>query len=81
LGSITSPQSQVIESREWLDEGYDKLKSEMKASDIKRPEHWGGYIVKPVIIEFWQGRPDRLHDRIQFTLDENGEWKIERLAP
>jgi len=81
LGAITSPQSQVIESREWLDEEYNKLKNEMNASDIKRPEHWGGYIVKPVIIEFWQGRPDRLHDRIQFTLNENGEWKIERLAP
>ena len=52
-----------------------------KEDKIEKPEHWGGYILKPVIIEFWQGRPSRLHDRIQYTLEDNGKWKIERLAP
>jgi pyridoxamine 5'-phosphate oxidase len=81
LSAIVSPQSQVIESREWLDEKYNNLEKELKAEDIKRPEHWGGYIVKPVIIEFWQGGQSRLHDRLQYSLQENGKWKIERLAP
>ena len=79
LGAIASPQSQVIESREWLDEKFKQLKKE--GSNIQRPSNWGGYIVKPVIIEFWQGRPNRLHDRLQYTLQENAEWKMERLAP
>jgi len=81
LAAVVSPQSQVIESREWLDGKYKNLEKELKAEDIKRPEHWGGYIVKPVIIEFWQGGPSRLHDRLQYALQENGKWKIERLAP
>jgi pyridoxamine 5'-phosphate oxidase len=79
VGANVSPQSQVIESREWLDENYKNLAKENK--DIKRPRHWGGYRVKPVIFEFWQGRPGRLHDRLQYTLLDNGSWKIERLAP
>jgi pyridoxamine 5'-phosphate oxidase len=81
IAALGSPQSQVIESREWLDEKYNNLEKKFKAEDIKRPEHWGGYIVKPVIIEFWQGGPSRLHDRLQYSLQENGKWKIERLAP
>lgn len=81
VGAIASPQSRVIESREWLDDHYKELKKQVKKGNIQRPEHWGGYIVKPVIIEFWQGRPSRLHDRLQYSLEENGEWKIERLAP
>lgn len=81
IGAIASPQSQVIESREWLDKHYKELKKQLEEQKIKRPEHWGGFIVKPVIIEFWQGRPSRLHDRLQYTLQENGQWKIERLAP
>lgn len=80
LGALTSPQSQVIESRDWLDEKYLELSEEFKEKELRRPEHWGGYIVVPVIVEFWQGRPSRLHDRIQYTL-ENGRWKMERLAP
>jgi pyridoxamine 5'-phosphate oxidase len=79
LGANASPQSEVIESREWLDEHYRKLSKETK--DIQRPEHWGGYRVNPVIFEFWQGRPGRLHDRLQYSLQEDGSWKIERLAP
>lgn len=81
IGAITSPQSQTIESREWLDKKYLELSEQLKEKEVKRPEDWGGYIVTPVIIEFWQGRPSRLHDRIQYTLEENGSWKIERLAP
>ncbi len=81
LAAVASPQSQVIENREWLDEKYNNLEKELKTKDIKRPEHWGGYIVKPVIIEFWQGGPSRLHDRLQYSLQENGKWKMERLAP
>lgn len=81
IGAWASPQSRVIEGRQWLDEKFNELVKEMEGTSISRPPHWGGYIVKPVVIEFWQGRPSRLHDRIQYTLEENGEWKIERLAP
>ena len=81
IGAIASPQSQVIENREWLDENYQKIEKENKDQPVQRPAHWGGYIVKPVIIEFWQGRPGRLHDRLQYTLQEDGQWKMERLAP
>ena len=80
IGALASPQSQVIESRDWLDENYLKVAEQYKNQTLQRPSHWGGYIVQPVIIEFWQGRPSRLHDRIQYSLD-GGEWKIERLAP
>lgn len=81
LGAIVSPQSQVIENREWLDQQYAELEKELEGKKMQRPAHWGGYIVKPVIIEFWQGRSSRLHDRLQYTLNDNGSWKIERLAP
>jgi pyridoxamine 5'-phosphate oxidase len=81
VGAWTSPQSQVIPNRSWLDDHYQEMSRQMENKKIERPPHWGGYIVKPVIMEFWQGRPSRLHDRIQYTLQENGNWKIERLAP
>ena len=81
IGAWVSPQSRVIESRTWLDEKFNELVIKMESNSTIRPSHWGGYIVKPVVIEFWQGRPNRLHDRLQYTLDESGNWKIERLAP
>lgn len=81
LGAWVSPQSQVIENREWLDIEEAKKKDEFNGKTIVRPAHWGGYLVRPVIIEFWQGRPSRLHDRIQYSLNEKGAWQIERLAP
>jgi pyridoxamine 5'-phosphate oxidase len=81
VGAWASPQSQVIEGREWLDQQYQKFAVKFNGKEVKRPEHWGGYLVQPVIVEFWQGRPSRLHDRIQYTLEETGLWKIERLAP
>jgi pyridoxamine 5'-phosphate oxidase len=81
LGACVSPQSTVIENREWLETQYRDLEKKVSNGVVQRPEHWGGYIVKPVIIEFWQGRPSRLHDRIEYSLQENGEWKPVRLAP
>lgn len=81
VGAITSPQSQVIEGREWLDDRYKQLTEQFEKTTVRRPEHWGGFLVRPVIIEFWQGRPGRLHDRIQYTVLADGNWKIERLAP
>ena len=81
IGALASPQSQVIKNRAWIDEAFLKLAEEYKDKDPQRPEHWGGYIIKPIIMEFWQGRPSRLHDRIQYSLEGNDKWKIERLAP
>ena len=81
IGAWASPQSEVIENREWLEENERKLGNELKGDRLQRPPHWGGYLVKPTRMEFWQGRPSRLHDRIRYTLEDNGHWKIERLAP
>lgn len=81
VGAVASPQSQVIQSRQWLDEKYKEVDKQFENTTIQKPSHWGGYIVRPVIIEFWQGRPGRLHDRILYTLLEDANWKIERLAP
>jgi pyridoxamine 5'-phosphate oxidase len=81
IGALVSPQSKIIESRSWLDEKYNTVSKQLAGKEINCPEHWGGYIVKPVIVEFWQGRPGRLHDRLQYTLDDNGDWVIVRLAP
>jgi pyridoxamine 5'-phosphate oxidase len=80
-GAVISPQSEVIESREWLQEQFDNMTKQSAGKKIERPPHWGGYLVKPVIIEFWQGQPGRLHDRLQYTLIDDGSWKLERLAP
>jgi pyridoxamine 5'-phosphate oxidase len=81
IGAAVSPQSTVIESREWLENRFSSMEKELRGGQVSRPENWGGYLVKPVVIEFWQGRPSRLHDRLEYTLQENGSWKIERLAP
>ncbi|HTH32000.1 MAG TPA: pyridoxamine 5'-phosphate oxidase [Lacibacter sp.] len=81
IGAWASPQSHVIENREWLESKVKELEQKFSSEQLTRPAHWGGYRVKPVIIEFWQGRSSRLHDRIQYTLQENNSWKIERLAP
>jgi pyridoxamine 5'-phosphate oxidase len=81
LGAIASPQSQVIPNRDWLETEVGHLKNEVSSNRIVRPAHWGGYRLMPTIIEFWQGRPNRLHDRIQYTLQDDATWKIERLAP
>ena len=81
LGAIVSNQSEVIPSREYLDEKLKNLEKEVSGSEIKRPENWGGFLVRPISVEFWQGRANRLHDRIRYELQEGYNWKIERLAP
>jgi pyridoxamine 5'-phosphate oxidase len=81
IGAIASPQSRVIADRRWLEQSEENLRKQLQGKEIMRPSHWGGYCVKPVTFEFWQGRPNRLHDRIQYTLQEDASWKIERLAP
>ena len=81
IGAWASPQSKIIASRKILEEKVESVEKKFANTQIQRPEHWGGYILKPTLMEFWQGRPSRLHDRIQYTIIENGNWKIERLAP
>ena len=81
LGAIASEQSSVIATREVLEERLKSLEKQYHEKPIPRPENWGGYIIKPVSLEFWQGRPNRLHDRIRYTIQENFDWKMERLAP
>jgi len=81
IGAWASPQSKVIKDRAWLETEEHHFQEQFIGKDIARPHSWGGYIVKPICIEFWQGRPSRLHDRIQYMLLGNGDWKLERLAP
>ncbi len=81
LGAIVSNQSEVIEDREVLEQKLKDLEDNYEGKEIERPDNWGGYIVKPVELEFWQGRPNRLHDRIRYQLQEDYNWKIERLSP
>lgn len=81
LGAVVSEQSQVIPSRQYLEEELQKLEKEYEGKEVQRPEYWGGYLVRPISMEFWQGRPNRLHDRIRYSLQEDFDWKIERLAP
>ena len=81
LGAIVSPQSTVIPSRSFLEDNLKKLESDFEGKDIPRPEYWGGYLVRPVEVEFWQGRPNRLHDRIRYQLQKDFSWTKDRLAP
>ena len=81
LGAWASDQSEPVPSRKYLDERLASFEKQFENKEITRPKNWGGFIVKPVSIEFWQGRPNRMHDRIRYTLQENFDWKIERLAP
>jgi len=81
LGAIVSPQSEVIPNREFLEDNLKRLEKDFEGEEILRPAHWGGFLVRPVEVEFWQGRPNRLHDRIRYQLQEDFNWKIERLSP
>ncbi|RAJ85618.1 pyridoxamine 5'-phosphate oxidase [Chitinophaga dinghuensis] len=81
IGAIASHQSRVIADRTVLQEEVDKLTAEYADKTPERPAYWGGYLVKPTALEFWQGRSSRLHDRIRYVLQGDGSWKIERLAP
>jgi len=80
IGAIASPQSQVLSSREGLEAEVARLTADYDGKVIPKPAHWGGYVVKPSSIEFWQGRSSRLHDRLKYTMT-NGIWHIDRLAP
>lgn len=81
LGAWASDQSEVVPSRNYLDKRLASFEKQFENKEIPRPQHWGGILVKPISIEFWQGRPNRMHDRIRYTLQEDFNWKIERLAP
>jgi len=81
LGALVSPQSEVIPDRKFLEDRLTALEEQYKDIEIPIPKHWGGIIVKPKEIEFWQGRLNRLHDRIRCQLIDSSEWKIDRLAP
>jgi len=80
LSAIASPQSQVIENRQYLEDKVKDLAENTSEDDLTRPSYWGGYQIKPTKFEFWQGRPNRLHDRLQFIKNDS-EWTMQRLAP
>lgn len=81
LGAIVSNQSEVIPSRSTLEDKLKQLELDYQGKEIMRPEFWGGFLIKPVEVEFWQGRPNRLHDRIRYQLQDSFSWKIDRLSP
>lgn len=82
IGAWASPQSQIIDNREFLDERVSFFEEKFAAVEkLPRPDHWGGFLVKPIKFEFWQGRASRLHDRIQYERNEGENWIINRLAP
>ncbi len=81
LGAIVSNQSQIIPNRQYLEEKLEVLENEYQNQEIPKPDFWGGFIVKPISIEFWQGRPNRLHDRIRYELTQDNSWKTDRLSP
>ena len=80
IGALASSQSKPVENREVLERQFADLEKMYENTDIPRPEHWGGYIIAPETIEFWQGRPSRLHDRLRYVKSGN-TWTIERLSP
>ncbi len=81
LGALASQQSEVIESREVLEKKLMALEKDYDSKEVPRPDFWGGFIVAPIEVEFWQGRPNRLHDRLRFLKQSNLDWKIDRLSP
>ena len=81
LGAWASNQSQVVSSRKELDENLLAFERKFEGEEILRPQNWGGYLVQPISIEFWQGRPNRMHDRIRYSLQKDFSWKLERLSP
>ena len=81
LGAIVSNQSEIIASRSVLEDSLKQLETDFEGKEIPRPDYWGGFLVRPLVVEFWQGRPNRLHDRIRYQLQEDYFWKIDRLAP
>lgn len=81
LGALASHQSEVVPDRRFLEEKLKTLQHEYQDKEVERPDYWGGYMVKPVELEFWQGRPNRLHDRIIYKLQEDYDWSKNRLSP
>jgi pyridoxamine 5'-phosphate oxidase len=81
IGAWASEQSEVVENKEILSERHDFYEQKFTETEVPRPEHWGGFLIRPVSIEFWQGRPNRMHDRIRYSLEESLDWKMERLNP
>ena len=81
LGAVVSRQSEIIKSREELEKELKLLEAKYEGKEIPRPDYWGGFVVKPVEMEFWQGRANRLHDRIRYQLDKEFNWKMDRLSP
>ncbi len=81
LGALVSAQSEIIPNREYLEDNLKQLEKEYEGKEVPRPDFWGGFLVRPVEVEFWQGRPNRLHDRIRYKLSENYYWNIDRLSP
>lgn len=81
IGAWVSEQSTVIANRTILEEREASIKQQYEGQKIPRPQYWGGYCVKPHNIEFWQGRPSRLHDRLRYSIQDDGKWIIQRLAP
>jgi pyridoxamine 5'-phosphate oxidase len=82
LGAWASPQSEVVPGRDYLTDRYRHEVDRFQGGDVARPEHWGGFLVRPHLVEFWQGRPGRLHDRLRFErLDGGPAWAVQRLAP
>lgn len=81
LAVWTERQSIVISGREHLEENFEEAKLTYSDNNIPRPSHWGGYRLRPNMFEFWQGCPSRLHDRIRYTLNDDGEWEMSRLSP
>jgi pyridoxamine 5'-phosphate oxidase len=83
IGAWASPQSEVIPDRRALDESVEEVTARFEGAPVPRPPHWGGYVIRPDTVEFWQGRAHRLHDRFRFTADRSAAtgWTVERLAP
>lgn len=81
IGALISPQSQIIEDRDELEKNWKDAELRYADKTIPKPAHWGGYLIKPQVVEFWQGRPSRLHDRIVYKKSDKQSWKIVRLAP
>ena len=81
LGAVVSNQSNVVKNRKELEDKLQDLEEQFEGKEIPRPKYWGGFIVKPIEMEFWQGRANRLHDRIRYKLQEDYNWQIDRLAP
>lgn len=81
LGAMASPQSQVIPNRDFLEKRLKELEKEYEGKEIPRPDNWGGYLIRPQEVEFWQGRPNRLHDRIRYQLQDDFSWMADRISP